>query len=127
MDSKFKVKPIYQKHKQSDLEVNLQRIRESEIFFIFGDRAYVHGCKKLNSETLQLIHLAKQLSKPFILCLDNSLPIDEQKYLRELCPESTQVFSFNPKKYSDMQLHKKMMSILNSAINNETIVDPFMD
>jgi hypothetical protein len=125
---KFKVNPMYQKHKQDDLVKNIQSVKDSEIFFIFGDNSYIKGCRKPQSETIPLINLAKQLNKPFILCLDNSLPLNDQMFLRNLCPnDDTQVFSFNPKLYSDIELHKRMMIILNSAINKEVICDPFKD
>jgi hypothetical protein len=125
VSDKFAVKPIYQKHRTTELEANIEAVKNSELFFIFGDRAYVNGCKA-HSDTLQLINLAKRLNKPFILCLDNTLPLADQVYLRELCPEnSTQVFSFNPNKYSDIELHKRITTILNSAINGGIINDPF--
>jgi len=128
MSSKFGVKPIYQKHQQSDLVKNIQSVKDSAIFFIFGNQPYVKGCKNPQEHTLQLINIAKQLGKPFILCLDNSLELNDQIYLRNLCPkDNTQVFSFNPNLYSESDLHKRIMTILNSAINNEVIVDPFKD
>jgi len=123
----FKVNPLYQRHKVDELSENIRLVKDSEIFFIFGDRSYVEECQKLQSETLGLIDLAKQLNKPFILCLDNSLPINDQTYLRKLCPNKTQVFSFNPTLYTDNELHKRMMVIINSAINNEIISDPFKE
>jgi len=126
--AKFKVEPILQKHAKSQLKENIEAVKNSEIFFIFSDSAYIKGCQKPNSETIPLIKLAKQLNKPFILCLDNSLPINDQVYLRNLCPkDKTQVFSFNPKLYTNQQLHEKMMTTLNNAINKGIVTDPFMD
>lgn len=125
MGNKFVVKPIYQKHRDTELEANIEAVKKSEIFFIFGNRAYVNGCKA-NSDTLQLISLAKRLNKPFILCLDKTIPLADQVYLRELCPEkNTQVFSFDSNKYSDIELHKRITTILDSAINGGIISDPF--
>lgn len=126
--AKFEVNPILQKHQRKDIDKNTQAVMDSEIFFIFGDEAYIKGCKKPYSETIKLISLAKRLNKPFILCIDKNLSIADQIYLRNLCPtEKTQVFSFNPKLYDGMQLHNKIMTILNSAINHEVIVDPFIN
>ena len=126
--TEFKVNPTYQKHQIKSLEKNLQEVRDSDIFFIFGDRAYIRGCRKLDSETIPLINLAIKLDKPFILCLDNSLPLNEQIYLRGLCPtKNTQVFSFDPNKYSGMELYKRMMNLLENAINKEVVKDPFVD
>jgi hypothetical protein len=122
--TKFDINLVLQKHSKSELDENIEAVKSSEIFFIFGDRAY--GCQKSNSDTIKLINLAKQLNKPFILCLDNSLPLNDQIYLRKLCPQNkTQVFSFNPKLYSGQQSHNKMMTILNGAINGGIVTDPF--
>jgi hypothetical protein len=122
----FKVEPVLQKHAKSKLDENIEAVKASEIFFIFGDRSYIDGCKLINSDTIKLINLAKSLDKPFILCIDNNLPLQDQVYLRNLCPQNkTQVFSFNPKLYSDMQLHKKILTILDGAINNGVVNDPF--
>lgn len=123
--AKFKVNPVMQKHRDSEKEENIKAVKDSEIFFIFGDASYVRGYNKSDSDTPELVELAKKLGKPFILCIDNSLPMPAQIFLRKLCPKDAQVFSFNPEKYNGQQLHAKMMTILNQAINKEIIVDPF--
>jgi hypothetical protein len=127
VSNKFKVKPTYQKHEQNELQENMQAVRESEIFFIFGNKAWIRGYKNNSENIIELVNLAKQIQKPFILCLDKTLPISDQIYLRKLCPNDTQVFSFNPESYSGTELHEKMLIILESAINKGTISDPFKE
>jgi hypothetical protein len=124
--AKFTVKPVLEKHYTKDNDSNIQAVKDSEIFFIFGDKGYINGIKDPNSDTLALVMLATFFEKPFILCLDNTLPLKDQIFLRGLCPKKTQVFSFNPQHYTGMELHNKMLNILEQAINKEIIKDPFL-
>lgn len=122
---KFEYNPILQEHIRNYRQENIENVKNSEIFFIFGDAAYIKHLNEPNNDTRQLIELAKGLKKPFILCLDNSLPLKKQVYLRMLCPrDNTQVISFNPETIQGMGTHQKIMCIFDKAIHDGIIKDP---
>jgi hypothetical protein len=106
----------------------MDAVADSEIFLMFGDSGYIRGINNPDHDTRDLVELAKRLKKPFILFLDNSLPMSDQLFLRKLCPaNNTQVVSFDPNPYAGMGLHRKMNAVIEKAINDGIIKDPFMD